>query len=68
MLTIHDPAQAAGTPEQGDSPRRPGPTPSLLGRALVAWTRLCLWQPWVVVLVAVASAVASGVWTADRLG
>ena len=68
MLTIHDPAQAAGTAEQGDSPSRPGPAPGLLGRALVAWTRLCLWQPWVVVVVAVASAVASGVWTADRLG
>ena len=68
MLTIHDPAQATGTPEQGDSPSRPGPAPGLLGRALVAWTRLCLWQPWAVVVVAVASAVASGVWTADRLG
>ena len=68
MLTIHDPAQAAGTAEHGDSPRRPGPPPSLLGRALVAWTRLCLRWPWAVVVVAVASAVASGVWTADQLG
>jgi hopanoid biosynthesis associated RND transporter like protein HpnN len=68
MLTIHDPAQAAGTAEQGDSPSRPSRPPGLLGRALVAWTRLCLWQPWAVVVVAVASAVASGVWTADRLG
>ncbi|MFM7206931.1 MAG: MMPL family transporter [Planctomycetaceae bacterium] len=45
-----------------------GHGPGLLGRALVAWTRLCIRQPFAVVAIAVLSAVASGVWTAKHLG
>jgi hypothetical protein len=41
---------------------------SLLGRALVAWTRLCLRAPVAIVLGAVISAVAAGVWTSQSLG
>jgi hopanoid biosynthesis associated RND transporter like protein HpnN len=68
MLTIHDPAPAADPAEDGVIPRPTGHASGLLGRGLVAWTRLCLWRPWVVVLVAVAAAVAAGLWTADSLG
>jgi hopanoid biosynthesis associated RND transporter like protein HpnN len=68
MLTIHDPAPAADAADTGDPPRPAGHAPGLLGRGLVAWTRLCLWQPWAVFLVAVAAAVAAGMWTADSLG
>jgi hypothetical protein len=68
MLTIHDPAPVADTANVGVAPGHSGHAPGLLGRGLVAWTRLCLWRPWVVVLVAIAAAVASGLWTADRLG
>jgi len=45
-----------------------GHRPGLLGRALVAWTRVCLRQPFAVLALAVLSAVASGVWTAQHLG
>ena len=41
---------------------------SLLGRALVAWTRVCLRASSTVVLVAVVSAVVAGFWTAQSLG
>ncbi|MCX7415711.1 MAG: MMPL family transporter [Planctomycetia bacterium] len=41
---------------------------SLLGRALVAWTRVCLRASSTVVLVAVVSAVGAGFWTAQSLG
>ena len=41
---------------------------SLLGRALVGWTRLCLRAPLAVVLTAVISAVAAGFWTTQSLG
>ena len=68
MLTIHDPAPAADPADDGVVPRPTGHASGLLGRGLVAWTRLCLWRPWVVVLVAVAAAVAAGLWTADSLG
>ena len=64
MLTIHDPSPAAG-----DEPSPPPPhATSLLGRLLVAWTRVCLRQPWLVLLVAVATAAASAAWTAGHLG
>ena len=43
-------------------------TTSLLGRALVTWTRLCLRVPMAVVLGAVISAVVAGAWTAQSLG
>jgi uncharacterized protein len=68
MLTIHDPAPAADPADDGVVPRPTGHASGLLGRGLVAWTLLCLWRPWVVVLVAVAAAVAAGLWTADSLG
>jgi len=45
-----------------------GHGPGLLGRALVAWTRLCLRHPLAVLALAILSAVASGVWTARHLG
>ena len=43
-------------------------TPGLLGRALVAWTRVCLRHPLTVVMLAILSAVAAGAWTARHLG
>jgi len=42
--------------------------PSLLGQALVAWTRICLRAPVAILSLAILSAVASGVWTAQTLG
>ncbi|MFM8414787.1 MAG: MMPL family transporter, partial [Planctomycetota bacterium] len=64
MLTLHDPSPAAG---DEPSPAPPHPA-SLLGRLLVAWTRVCLRHPWLVLLVAVATAAASAAWTAGNLG
>ena len=65
MLTLHAPVPSPDPDARG---KDPGTPPSLLGRGLVAWTRLCLWQPWAVFLLAVLSAVAAGVWTSGRLG
>jgi len=42
--------------------------PGLLARALVAWTRLCLRASGLVILAAIASSVAAGVYTAHSLG
>ncbi|MFM8433762.1 MAG: MMPL family transporter, partial [Planctomycetia bacterium] len=56
---------AAAAPEPNDGSH---PSPSLLGRGLVAWTRLCLRAAPLVVLTAVLSAVAAGVFTAQSLG
>ncbi len=53
----------AGRPARA-SPHRPG----LLGRMLVGWTRICLRYPWAVVMLAVLSAAASGLFTARNLG
>ena len=47
---------------------RPHAPASLLGQALVAWTRICLRFPAAVVLAAVISAVAAGAWSAQSLG
>ena len=47
---------------------RSGHRPGLLGRLLVAWTRVCLRHPFAVLALAVLSAVASGVWSAHHLG
>ena len=47
---------------------RSGHRPGLLGQALVAWTRVCLRQPFAVFALAVLSAVGSGFWTAQHLG
>ena len=41
---------------------------SILGRLLVAWTRVCLAAPVAVTVVAVLSAVTAGVYTAGNLG
>jgi hopanoid biosynthesis associated RND transporter like protein HpnN len=65
MLTLHAPVPS---PDPDGRAKDPGTPPSLLGRGLVAWTRLCLWQPWAVFLLAVLSAMAAGVWTSGRLG
>jgi len=67
MLSLHDPAPSpqADASGSGGGPHQPA---SYLGRGLVAWTRLCIWQPWAVVLLALLSAVAAGVLTAGRLG
>ena len=66
MLRRHDPTDASG-------PTDPAPTDahahtSLLGRALMAWTRLCLRAPMAIVLGAVISAVIAGAYTAQSLG
>ena len=63
----HDRDPQAAFPDGGDgrdAPRGPG----LLGRGLVAWTRICLRHPLTVVMLAVLSAVAAGAWTARHLG
>ena len=57
----HLPADTAA-----DAP--PHARPSLLGRGLVAWTHVCLRAPWAVLMLAILSAAASGVWTANSLG
>ncbi len=67
MLSLHDPAPSPDPDASGEHASPPRPA-SYLGRGLVAWTRLCLWQPWAVVLLALVSALASGYWTAGRLG
>ena len=46
----------------------PPPAAGMIGRALVAWTRICLRHPFAVVLLATLSAVAAGGWTARHLG
>jgi hopanoid biosynthesis associated RND transporter like protein HpnN len=67
MLSLHDPVPSPDSDASGEHASPPRPA-SYLGRGLVAWTRLCLWQPWAVVLLALVSALASGYWTAGRLG
>ena len=63
MLHLHDPhsdraaAGAAGSP-----------APSLLGRGFVAWTRVCLRFPALIVGAALLSATVAGFWTARHLG
>jgi hopanoid biosynthesis associated RND transporter like protein HpnN len=42
--------------------------PSLLARALVGWTRLCIAHSVTIVVLAIASAVAAGWWTSQKLG
>ena len=70
MLHLHDPATSEQAPEPAAAAVRPPkakPT-GLLGRCLVAWTRLCLRAPLMVIVAAVLSAVAAGVWTSQHLG
>jgi len=66
MLRRHDPTDATVPTDQ--APTATHATTSLLGQALLMWTRLCLRAPMVIVLAAVISAVAAGVWTAQSLG
>ena len=75
MLRRHDPSEPTDATDLTDAtgPTDPGPTDvhlptSLLGRALIAWTRLCLRAPMAVVLGAVISAVVAGAYTAQSLG
>ena len=83
MLRTHSPLDATGPNDPSDPAMTndetaaggrvsrvgtPQATTSLLGRALVAWTRLCLRTPLVIVVGAVISAVAAGAWTATSLG
>jgi hopanoid biosynthesis associated RND transporter like protein HpnN len=70
-MSSRDDADPVPTPLPGAPPAPEDgshPAPSLLGRALVAWTRLCLRAGSLVVLGAVLSAVAAGVFTAQSLG
>jgi len=56
-------------PTAARSPKPPCQAqPGLIGRALVAWTELCLRAGWGVVAVALFTAAASGLWTARSLG
>lgn len=83
MLRRHDPTDACDPTDEAQGPLSPtdpgtagiarGRSParehtSLLGQALVAWTRLCLRAPMAIVVGAVISAVAAGVWTSQSLG
>jgi len=54
--------------ELGRPADRPPHAAGLIGRALVAWTKVCLRHPLAVVLLAMLSAVAAGGWTAGHLG
>ena len=64
MLHLHDPS-AAAPDAVAPAPAEPrGP----LGRALVAWTRLCLRLPLVVIAAALLSAGTAGLLTARHLG
>ncbi|MFM9057675.1 MAG: MMPL family transporter [Planctomycetaceae bacterium] len=66
MLHLHDPAAAADAPAPVAAPAA-APT-GIVARALVAWTRLCLRLPLVVIAVATLSAGAAGLFTARHLG
>jgi hopanoid biosynthesis associated RND transporter like protein HpnN len=64
MLSLHDPARGA----TASTAPLAGHGESLLARCLVAWTRVCLAQPWFVLLVAILTAVGAAAWTAGNLG
>jgi hopanoid biosynthesis associated RND transporter like protein HpnN len=64
MLRVHRPLPAGTEQRETDGPRPTG----LIGRALVAWTRVCLRLPLAVVLLATLSAVAAGLWSSQQLG
>jgi len=70
MLHLHDPST---TDQAAEPTAAAGPAPAtkptgILGRVLVAWTRFCLRAPLAVIVAAVLSAVAAGVWTSQHLG
>ena len=57
------------SPDQRSRKRAAGAhPPSLLSRLMVAWARQCLTRPWTIVLLAVVTAAAAGLWTAGSLG
>ncbi len=64
MLTIHGSPTTNSTSPGGP----PGHAPSLLAGILVAWTRICLAQPWLVFLAAVVAAAGAAAWSANNLG
>lgn len=65
MDSDHDQA----TPQPDDATDPSGPRPkSLLSRGFVAWTKLCLQVPAVIMLAAILLAAASGVYAAKHLG
>jgi hypothetical protein len=63
MLHLHDPST---DPDLANEDR--GPPRGALGRGFVAWTRVCLRSPLVVLALALLSAVACAVWTGRNLG
>jgi hypothetical protein len=67
-LDHDEPSIAVGAGAMAGAEDHPHATTSLLGRALVAWTRLCLRAPVAILLGAVLSAVAAGAYTAQSLG
>jgi len=68
MLQIHDPNPDPEAPDCRAEKPAGGHGGSLLSRGLVAWTRVCLRLPMVVVMGAVLSAAAAGLFTAQHLG
>lgn len=63
MLHLHDPSTDPDVADEDRGPRR-----GMLARGFVAWTRLCLRHPLVILAVALLSAVACAVWTGRNLG
>jgi len=63
MLRIHRPSPAAA-----DTPDATARHMGLVGRALVAWTHVCVRFPLAVVLLGVISAAAAGLWSSRQLG
>ena len=54
--------------DPGDGAAPDHARPSLLARALVGWTRLCISHSLTITVLAIASAVAAGWWTSQKLG
>ena len=54
--------------DPGDGATPDHARPSLLARALVGWTRLCIAHSVTILVLAIASAVAAGWWTSQKLG
>ena len=64
---IDQPPTVIDEPGVGE-PQQAHASPSVLGRALVGWTHLCLKASALVVIAAVVSAIAAGAYTAQSLG
>jgi hopanoid biosynthesis associated RND transporter like protein HpnN len=65
LLHLHDPHSPGS---DGGAAAEVVQPKSLVGRGFVAWTRLCLRVPAVIVCVALVSAAVAGLWTARHLG